>query len=90
MRIAATLPLGSASYEAEANERGERYVRLVPAVADRLGAMRGPGESFSDEILRWRRRAVEALLRGSRALRLAERLNGRRPPRQAMVAALGG
>ena len=37
--------------EAEANQRGERYVWLEAAMADRLGAMRGPGESYSDVIL---------------------------------------
>ena len=46
--IARTLPLGSVGYEREANERGERYVGLADALADRLGAMRGPGESYSD------------------------------------------
>jgi hypothetical protein len=30
--IAATLPLGAVGYEAEANERGERYVWLAAAV----------------------------------------------------------
>jgi hypothetical protein len=50
--IAATPPLGSAGYENEINERGERYVWLAPNVVDRLRAMRGPGESYSDVILR--------------------------------------
>ena len=50
--IARTLPLGSVGYEAEANERGERYVWLAAAVVNKLGAMRGPGESYSDVILR--------------------------------------
>ena len=50
--IAATLPLGSVSYENQTNERGERYVRLVPNVVDRLRAQRRPGESCSDVILR--------------------------------------
>ena len=40
-----------------ANERGERYVWLAPNVVNRLRAMRGPGESYSDVILRLRRRA---------------------------------
>jgi hypothetical protein len=35
-----------------ANERGERYVWLAPNVVNRLRAMRGPGESYSDVILR--------------------------------------
>jgi hypothetical protein len=38
--------------EAETNERGQRYVWLERAMADRLGAMRGPGETYSDAILR--------------------------------------
>jgi hypothetical protein len=38
--------------EAEANERGERYVWLEAVMADRLAVMRGPGESYSDAILR--------------------------------------
>jgi hypothetical protein len=50
--IASTLPLGSVSYENEANERGERLVWLDHAVLTRLRAMRGPGESYSDVILR--------------------------------------
>ena len=50
--IAATLPLGSVTVEAEANERGERVIWLGAATVDRLGAMRGPGESYSDVILR--------------------------------------
>jgi hypothetical protein len=50
--IAATLPLGSVGYENETNERGERCVWLAPNVVDRLKAMRGPGESYGDVILR--------------------------------------
>ena len=46
--IVRTPPLGSVAVEAEANERGERLIWLEAAMADRLGAMRGPGESFSD------------------------------------------
>ena len=33
------------------NEKGERLIWLEPNVVDRLGAMRGPGESYSDVIL---------------------------------------
>jgi hypothetical protein len=40
--IIGTLPLGSVAYEAETNERGERLIWLEDAMADRLGAMRGP------------------------------------------------
>jgi hypothetical protein len=44
--IAATLPLGSAGYENEINKSGERLIRLDHAVVARLGAIRGPGESY--------------------------------------------
>jgi hypothetical protein len=50
--IAATLQLGSVSYENHVNERGERYVWLPPNVVDRLKAQRRLGESYSDVILR--------------------------------------
>jgi hypothetical protein len=49
---AATMQLGSVGYEAETNERGERLIWLDHAVVARLRAMRGPGESYSDVILR--------------------------------------
>jgi hypothetical protein len=48
--IATTLALGSVAYEAEANERGERLIWLEDAMADRLGAMRGPGESTATSL----------------------------------------
>ena len=41
--IAATLPLGSVSYEAEANDRGQRLIWLPRAVVNKLAAMRGAG-----------------------------------------------
>ena len=50
--IASTLPLGSLGYENRINEQGERHVWLERTVADRFRAMRGPGESYSDVILR--------------------------------------
>jgi hypothetical protein len=50
--IAATLPLGSVGYENEVNEKGERLIWLEDAMADRLGAIPGPGETHSDAILR--------------------------------------
>jgi hypothetical protein len=50
--IAATMPLGTVGYEAQANEKGERFIWLAPAVVDQLRAMRGPGESYGDVILR--------------------------------------
>ena len=50
--IYVTLLLGSVAVEPEADERGERLIWLEDAMADRLGAMRGPGDSYSDVILR--------------------------------------
>jgi len=45
-------PLGSVGYESEPNAKGERLIWLEDAMADRLGAMRGPGDDYSDAILR--------------------------------------
>jgi hypothetical protein len=39
-------------YENETNEKGERLIWLDHGVVSRLRAMRGPGESYSDAILR--------------------------------------
>jgi hypothetical protein len=39
------------SFEIEATER-DRFVWLSPNVVDRLRFLRGPGESYSDVILR--------------------------------------
>jgi hypothetical protein len=50
--ICATLPLGSVGYENETNANGERLILLDHAVVSRLRARRGPGESYSDVILR--------------------------------------
>lgn len=50
--ITATLPLGSVGYEAEASAEGERLMWVEPSVVDRLTALRRPGESLSDVILR--------------------------------------
>ena len=50
--VCATLPLGSLGFEPQLNEKGERLVWLEAVVVDRLAAMRGPGESYSDVILR--------------------------------------
>jgi hypothetical protein len=50
--ITATLPLGSVGYENKTTERGERYVWLASNVISRLKALRGPGESYSDVIIR--------------------------------------
>ena len=50
--IVETLPLGSVGYEPALNAKGERLIWVEAAVADRLMAMRRPGESYSDVILR--------------------------------------
>ena len=50
--LASTLPLGSVGYENQIDEHGQRLIWLDRAVVDRLRAMRGPGESYSDVILR--------------------------------------
>lgn len=50
--ISATLPLGSVGFEGEASEKGERLIWVEASVAERLRAMRGPSESYSDVILR--------------------------------------
>jgi hypothetical protein len=50
--IAATLALGSVGYESATNERGERLIwSTMPWLTDSR-AMQGPGESYSDVILR--------------------------------------
>ena len=50
--ITATLPPGSVGFEAEPDANGERLIWLEEGIVDRLAALRRPGESFSDVILR--------------------------------------
>jgi hypothetical protein len=50
--IASTLPPGSVTYEPGADANGMRYVWLPPFAVERLRFLRGPGESYSDVILR--------------------------------------
>jgi hypothetical protein len=50
--IAATLPLGSVGFENASTEKGERLIWLDPTVIARLRSLRGPGESYSDVVLR--------------------------------------
>ena len=45
--IKATLPLGSVGFEPERDAKGERLIWLEAATVIRLGAMRGPGESYT-------------------------------------------
>jgi hypothetical protein len=46
------LPLGSVAYEPEPNAKGERVIWLEEVWLSKLNAMRKPGESYSDVILR--------------------------------------
>ena len=50
--VSSTLPLGSVGFEPAANDKGEHMIWLEAAVVDRLAAMRLPGESNSDVIVR--------------------------------------
>ncbi len=50
--IASTLPLGTVGYEPELSPKGERWIWLETAMVERLRAMRGPNEGYSDVILR--------------------------------------
>ena len=54
--IAATLPLGSVSFENAITENGDRLIWLERRWLDRLRALRGRGESYSDVICGWRRK----------------------------------
>ena len=49
--IAATLP-GSVGVEPQRAPNGDYFIWLDPAVVNRLAALRGPGESYSDVIIR--------------------------------------
>jgi hypothetical protein len=46
------MTLGNVSFENKTNEQGQRLICLDRAMVDRLRTMRGPGESYSDAILR--------------------------------------
>jgi hypothetical protein len=50
--INATMPLGSVGFEREADADDERTIWLEPNMLDKLRALRGPGESYSDVIIR--------------------------------------
>jgi hypothetical protein len=50
--IAATLPLGSVGYEAKRDAQGNCLVWFDEWIVNRLSAFRGPGESYSDVIVR--------------------------------------
>jgi hypothetical protein len=50
--IEARLPFGSVGYERDPDDNGERLIWLEPHVVDKLRYLRGPGESYSDVILK--------------------------------------
>jgi hypothetical protein len=50
--LAATMQLGSVGYENATDAHGNRLIWLAPEVVARLRAIRGPGESYSDVIMR--------------------------------------
>jgi len=50
--VVATLVLGTVAVEPERDEDGDIYIWLDPRVLTKLKALRGPGESYSDVILR--------------------------------------
>jgi hypothetical protein len=50
--IAKTLPLGSVGFENELDAKGDRLIWLPHDALAKLKAMRGPGGSYSDVILR--------------------------------------
>ena len=50
--IAASMPLGSVAYEAEVTANGERLIWLEVRWVDKLDALHGKGESYSDVISR--------------------------------------
>jgi hypothetical protein len=62
--VAATLPLGSVGSEAKPDAKGERMIWIEAHVADKLDALRGERESYSDVILRLVQ--IEASDRGER------------------------
>jgi hypothetical protein len=50
--IAAALVLGTVAVEPERDQDGGVHIWLDPGVVAKLKALRGPGESYSDVILR--------------------------------------
>lgn len=86
--VADTLPLGSVGYERQPDAKGEVAIWVDVSVANRLGAMRQPGESMSDVILRFA--ALEARARAKvDTLDELVRIVGEIEPRKAAAAKRG-
>jgi hypothetical protein len=65
--IAQTLALGTVAAEPKRAENGDIYIWLDPRVLAKLKALRGPGESYSDVIIRaargaWCRKSAVTLM----------------------------
>lgn len=50
--VAETRPLGSVASESQTDEKVERLIWLPPDVLAKLKSIRGPGEDWSDAIVR--------------------------------------
>jgi hypothetical protein len=50
--ISATLPADTQTWPTSPGDQGDVIIWLDQATVDRLGALRGPGESYSDVIIR--------------------------------------
>ncbi len=50
--IVKTMPVGSVGWENEVDAKSQRVIWLEPSMANRLRALRGPGETYSDVIMR--------------------------------------
>jgi hypothetical protein len=50
--IKPTLPAATQTWPSHPGDQGDVVICLDQATADRLGAMRGPGQSYSDVIIR--------------------------------------
>jgi hypothetical protein len=56
--IIRTMPHGSVGYENAVDAEGRRVIWLDKPVVDRLGGMRGPGESYATLSSAWRKGTV--------------------------------
>jgi hypothetical protein len=50
--IAGTLPWGTVGVEPQRAENGDYFIWVTPGVVAKLRALRDPGESYSDVIMR--------------------------------------
>ena len=79
--IAATLP-SSRGVEQQRAPNGDYYIWLDPRYVDRLRAMREPGESYSDVILRLAEGGLGSRLTSLAAFAVALRPSSRAEPSQ--------